>query len=114
MGGESALRLMSLLSTNGTHVTYGAMSKRPLKIPNSFLIFKNLTIKGLWLSRWLNSEKKDKIEEVYHNLANKMLEGNMNQPVDSIYEIDQLVEAINRSMQEGRKGKVLINFHDRD
>ena len=38
----------------------------------------------------------------------------MNQPVDSIYEIDQLVEAINRSMQEGRKGKVLINFHDRD
>ena len=114
VGGESALRLMSLLSTNGTHVTYGAMSKRPLKIPNSFLIFKNLTIKGLWLSRWLYSEKKDRIEEVYHKLANKMLEGNINQPVDSIYDIDQLVEAINRSMQEGRKGKVLINFHDRD
>ena len=43
-----------------------------------------------------------------------MLEGNMDQPVDSIYDIDQLVEAINRSMQEGRRGKVLINFHNRD
>mgnify|MGYP001181274125 FL=1 len=110
VGGESALRIMSLLSEGGTHITYGAMSKRPLKIPNSFLIFKNLTIRGLWLSHWLKNENKVNIEEVYQNLAQKMLDEKLEQPIDSVYGLEELEEAIKRSMQEGRNGKVLLKF----
>ena len=110
VGGESALRIMSLLSEGGTHITYGAMSKRPLKIPNSFLIFKNLTIRGLWLSHWLKNEDKSNIEEVYQDLAKKMLDEKLDQPIDSVYGLEELEEAVKRSMQEGRNGKVLLKF----
>ena len=110
VGGESALRIMSLLSEGGTHITYGAMSKRPLKIPNSFLIFKNLTIRGLWLSDWLKNENKVNIKEVYQNLAQKMLDEKLEQPIDSIYRLEELKDAIKRSTQEGRNGKVLLKF----
>ena len=110
VGGESALRIMSLLSEGGTHITYGAMSKRPLKIPNSFLIFKNLKIRGLWLSHWLKNENKVNIEEVYQYLAQKMLNEKLEQPIDSVYGLEELEEAIKRSMQEGRNGKVLLKF----
>ena len=44
VGGDSALRLLNLLSPNGIHVTYGAMGRRPLTIPNKFLIFQDIQI----------------------------------------------------------------------
>jgi trans-2-enoyl-CoA reductase len=53
VGGIAATRLAGVLAPGGTLVTYGAMSKEALKIPNSFLIFRDLTFRGFWLTRWL-------------------------------------------------------------
>ena len=71
---------------------------------------KNLTIKGLWLSHWLKNEDKSNIEEVYQDLAKKMLDEKLDQPIDSVYGLEELEEAVKRSMQEGRNGKVLLKF----
>jgi|TARA_B110000116_G_scaffold272120_1_gene295307 trans-2-enoyl-CoA reductase len=110
VGGDSALRIMSLLSEGGTHITYGAMAKRPLKIPNSFLIFKDLRIQGLWLSKWLNSTSPRVIETVYGKLADMMLYEKLHQPIDSIFRPEDIKSAIKRSMETGRDGKVLLDF----
>ncbi|MDE0570143.1 MAG: 2-enoyl thioester reductase domain-containing protein [Verrucomicrobiales bacterium] len=110
VGGDSALRIMSLLSEGGTHITYGAMAKRPLKIPNSFLIFKDLRIQGLWLSKWLNSTSPQVMETVYGKLADMMLHEKLHQPIDSIFRPEQIKSAIKRSMETGRDGKVLLDF----
>jgi len=53
VGGVSATRLAGLLAPGGTMVTYGAMSKEALKIPNGFLIFRDVDFRGFWLTRWL-------------------------------------------------------------
>ena len=37
------LRLMELLSPGGAHVTYGAMSRRSLKVPNKFNVIRNVS-----------------------------------------------------------------------
>ena len=110
VGGESALRIMSLLSEEGTHITYGAMAKRPLKVPNSFLIFRDLRIQGLWLSKWLNSTSRQVMETVYGKLAEMMIHENLHQPIDSIFRPEEIKFAIKRSMETGRKGKVLLDF----
>lgn len=110
VGGDSALRIMSLLSEGGTHITYGAMAKRPLKIPNSFLIFKDLRIQGLWLSKWLNSTSPQVMKTVYGKLADMMLHEKLHQPIDSIFRPEQIKSAIKRSMETGRDGKVLLDF----
>ena len=110
VGGDSALRIMSLLSEGGTHITYGAMAKRPLKVPNSFLIFKDFRIQGLWLSKWLNSTKPQLIETVYRKLADMMINEKLHQPIDSIFRPEEIKSAIKRSMETGRDGKVLLDF----
>lgn len=46
VGGESALRLASALARSGTLVTYGAMSRQPLRIPNGLLIFNDIRVRG--------------------------------------------------------------------
>ena len=110
VGGDSALRIMSLLSEGGTHITYGAMAKRPLKVPNSFLIFKDLRIQGLWLSKWLNSTSPQAMERVYGKLADMMIHQKLHQPIDSIFRPEDIKSAIKRSMETGRDGKVLLDF----
>ena len=56
------------------------------------------------------AQNKVNIEEVYQDLAQKMLDGKLEQPIDSIYRLEELEDAIKRSTQEGRNGKVLLKF----
>ncbi|NJM36609.1 MAG: zinc-binding dehydrogenase [Akkermansiaceae bacterium] len=55
VGGDSALRLMKLLREGGSHITYGAMGRKPVTVPNGLLIFRDIQIRGLWVSRWIEN-----------------------------------------------------------
>ena len=43
-------------------ITYGGMSRQPVTVPTSLLIFKNINIKGFWLSKWLDNHPKERLE----------------------------------------------------
>ena len=51
-GGASSTELVRLLGQSGTMVTYGGMSQQPVVAATSALIFKDVTLKGFWLSHW--------------------------------------------------------------
>ena len=111
VGGESALRLMKLLSHGGTHITYGAMGRKPLTVPNGPLIFGDLRIRGLWVTEWMKNTERREIEETYHSLANSILNGSLKQKVDFVYPLGEFSTAIARLEAPQRDGKVL--FSDR-
>jgi len=108
VGGDSALRLMNLLGEGGIHITYGAMGRRPLTIPNGLLIFKDLQFRGLWVSRWIENATPVEIQPVYGFLAAEVASGRLEQPVDSTFALPDFTNAITRSMERGRDGKVLF------
>ena len=110
VGGDSALRLMNLLGEGGIHITYGAMGRRPLTIPNGLLIFRDLQFRGLWVSRWIEQATPEEVTAVYGFLASEVAAGRLSQPVDSTFALENFTEAITRSMQSGRDGKVLLDF----
>ena len=99
-----------MLSEGGTHITYGAMGKRPLKVPNSMLIFKDLKLKGMWLTKWLKSADHLEIKDVYDVLSELLLSGAMVQPIDSVYSPENISLAIKRATENNRSGKVLLDF----
>jgi mitochondrial enoyl-[acyl-carrier protein] reductase / trans-2-enoyl-CoA reductase len=108
VGGESALRLMQLLREGGTHVTYGAMSRKPVSLPNGLLIFRDLQIRGLWVSRWIERAPLAEIQQVYSQLATLVAEGKIVQRIDSTYPLDAYQAALARLAEPGRSGKVLF------
>lgn len=110
VGGESALRLMDMLAPGGSMVTYGAMSKKSIKVPNGFLIFKGLQLKGLWVTQWLRQASRAEIEKAYSRLAGWMAAGELAQAVDSEYRIDQVREAAARAQEEYRHGKIVLRL----
>lgn len=108
VGGDSALRLMKLLKEGGTHVTYGAMGRRPVSVPNGLLIFRDIRIQGLWVTRWVDEAPEEEVREVYQYLAEQVADGKLLQPVDSTYPLESYQEALARLDEPNRIGKVLF------
>lgn len=108
VGGDSALRLMKLLRESGTHITYGAMGRKPVTLPNGLLIFRDLRIRGLWVTRWVENASAAEIDEVYQNLTERVAAGKLVQPVDGTFALENYREALARLESPEREGKVLF------
>ena len=52
VGGDSAVRMAGALAPGGTIVTFGAMARQPLKVPNGLLIFQDIAWRGFWITHW--------------------------------------------------------------
>jgi len=110
VGGESAMRLMDMLAPHGTMVTFGAMSKKSIKVPNGWLIFKDITLKGLWCTQWLKNASLKEIQAAYDHLAAMMADGKLCQAVDSIYPLSDIINAVTRAQEEYRGGKIILQI----
>lgn len=108
VGGDSALRMMDTLATRGTMVTYGAMSRRSLKVPNSFLIFKQLKLDGFWVTKWIDAQSKETLAAEYELLANWIAEGALRSSIDTTYPLEEFRAALDHAAQDKRAGKILF------
>lgn len=59
VGGKSATELLRHIETGGTMVTYGGMSKQPITVPVSSLIFKDVKVRGFWVTQWKKDHAHD-------------------------------------------------------
>lgn len=63
------MEILRKLEPKGVHVTYGGMSRQPVTAPTSLLIFKDVQLRGFWMSRWskenaTNPERQKMFEEI--------------------------------------------------
>lgn len=113
VSGDSAVRLMDLLSPEGTLVTYGAMSRQALKVPNKFLIFKNLELRGLWITRWIEHAGSAELFSALHPLAEMMRRGELRLAVEEIVPMKNFLHAITRATEDRRSGKIVLDLRER-
>lgn len=110
VGGDSAIHLMDLLSSEGIMVTYGAMSRRSLKVPNKFLIFKNLQLHGLWITKWFEKASTPELAEVLDPLTALIENGDLVTAIDRIVPLSEFKQAILRAQEGSRHGKVILDL----
>jgi NADPH:quinone reductase-like Zn-dependent oxidoreductase len=108
VGGISATRLAGLLASGGTLVTYGAMSKEALKIPNSFLIFRDLVFRGFWLTRWLRAAPPDQVSFLFDQIFRLAASGCFAPRVVAEFPLGEVSAAVTRAEEGG--GKVLLRI----
>ncbi|MEI6035406.1 MAG: 2-enoyl thioester reductase domain-containing protein [Verrucomicrobiae bacterium] len=110
VGGQSALNIASSLASGSTMVTYGAMSKQALKIPNGLLIFQELKFHGFWLKRWRERAGRSELLATYSALAAHLKSGTLFTPVHASFPLSRAAEAVLAAAQEQRGGKVLLDL----
>jgi NADPH:quinone reductase-like Zn-dependent oxidoreductase len=108
VGGASALNLANALADGGTVVTYGAMGRQPLKIPNGLLIFRGLSFQGFWLRRL--QQDGARLRGVIGELAALSLAGCLHMPVHRVFGLRDVLAAVEEAGREQRSGKVLLDL----
>jgi mitochondrial enoyl-[acyl-carrier protein] reductase / trans-2-enoyl-CoA reductase len=115
VGGNSAEAMARYLDTGATMVTYGAMSKRPFSVPAGLYIFKDITFKGFWLSRWAKSDPEGR-RSTLDAVLELMRQGKLKDvPVEEVKwstetKEKELLEVLKDPLQGFRKGKGLFMF----
>lgn len=75
VSGNETTHMLSLLGKDAHLVSYGAMSKQPLRLPTSAFIFKNLTCHGFWQSRWYSERSLEERRRLMSELVKLMVNG---------------------------------------
>ncbi len=110
VGGDSALRLANALAENGTIVTYGAMGRQPVRIPNGLLIFKNLHVRGFWITRWYRETERSDVQEMFNALFPLAVQGILDAKIEKTYPLDEAIAAVEHSQKSRRGGKILLQI----
>ncbi len=108
VGGESALRLAKIVAPEATIVTFGAMSLKPLTMPNGLLIFKNLRFTGFWVNKWYEQATAAERDETFARLFDLARRGLLQTKIERTYSLGDFAEAVVRAAQGERSGKILF------
>jgi trans-2-enoyl-CoA reductase len=109
-GGPVVTDMARLLDDGATVVTYGAMSRKPVTMPSSLLIFKDIQLRGFWLSKWLDTHSAAERDAMYSQVtdlfkADKLRLWSERHSFTSSFET-----ALERAQTERRERKVLLEF----
>ena len=110
VGGDAAIRMAKTLASDGTIVTYGAMSLKPMCIPNGMLIFKNLRFTGFWVNKWYDAATATQRAETFRPIFGMAQRGLLRTEVEKTYRLIDARAAIEHASQSKRTGKILFKF----
>jgi len=109
VGGEVVTNMARVLAPNGTLVTYGGMSKQPIKIPYELLAYKQLKMKGFWVAKWYEtnseSEKLSMLNEIIDMIRNKKLTFFF-----KIHDFDDFDYALKSAVEPFQFRKIILNL----
>ena len=108
VGGETFARLGDALGKGGTLVSYGAMGAMTAEVPITRLIFADIRVRGFWLAPWFGTAGPDRIREVYTTLVGMIASGALKAPVEAVYPLSRVHDAVRHAARPGRSGKVLL------
>ena len=108
VGDDTFSALLESLTSGGTLVTYGALSRTPSQIFPPALIFNEVTIRGFWLSKWFETATDETKQAAFGAVIPLIATGKIKAKIDSRFSLDDIAGAVTRAAAEGRNGKVIL------
>ena len=108
VGSQSTDHLAASLTDGGVLVNYGAMSGEPCQISPASLVFRNITLRGFWLSKWFIGATPEQRMKVFGEVAKLIASGVLKSRIQATYAIDQIKDAVGAAAAGERDGKILI------
>ncbi|KAI1698785.1 zinc-binding dehydrogenase domain-containing protein [Ditylenchus destructor] len=107
VGGEKTMLLLPALENEGTLVVYGAMSSQPAQIDPRSLIFKDIHVRGFWLTKWYAENPKGRAQ-MFTEIGKLLSEGNLKDPPFTEHKIEDFAEAIRASHSSSNSKQIFV------
>ncbi|XP_033958868.1 enoyl-[acyl-carrier-protein] reductase, mitochondrial [Pseudochaenichthys georgianus] len=101
VGGQSATELLRHLQLGGSMVTYGGMAKKPVTVPVSALIFKDVKVRGFWVTQWKSDHSSDgrAFRAMLDELCQLIRQGKLTAPACTEVSLQDFNKALDAAMQ---------------
>ncbi|XP_037683873.1 enoyl-[acyl-carrier-protein] reductase, mitochondrial isoform X3 [Choloepus didactylus] len=110
VGGKSSTELLRHLAPRGTMVTYGGMAKQPIIASVSQLIFKDIKLRGFWLSQWKKDHSPDQFKELILTLCDLIRRGQLTAPACSEVSLQDYQHALEASVKPFMSSKQILTM----
>jgi len=91
-------------------VTYGGMSRQPVIIPTSSLIFKDIRLRGFWMTQWNFNRPLKEREKMVDYLTNLALNKKWTPPQHKFIPLAKYRDALDNAMKGYSGQKYIIQF----
>lgn len=108
IGGAASGALLALLGEGGLLVSFGSMTGEPMQLSSGDLIFKQAVVKGFWASKIRSVIPAETRQRLFSELLQLVASGALKLPVEAVFGLDQISDAVRASQTPGRGGKVLL------
>jgi NADPH:quinone reductase-like Zn-dependent oxidoreductase len=108
VAGAATGRIAACLYEGGVVCAYGAMSGEDAVMPRSALSAGGVSLTGFTLTRPLSKFPRDQVRAMYADLARRVIDGTLYAPIERIYPIEAIKDALEDAQRGGRSGKILV------
>jgi NADPH:quinone reductase-like Zn-dependent oxidoreductase len=108
VSGQATLRLSLCVGEGGVVCNYGSMSGEEPVMSRSALINNAQKLVGFILGRALSTRSLEQIRAIYAELGQQVSKGILSAPVETVYAIEDIKEAVAHAQQGERSGKILV------
>ncbi|GAA4591995.1 zinc-dependent alcohol dehydrogenase family protein [Planotetraspora phitsanulokensis] len=109
-GADVAAQVAPSIETGGAFVTFSSVTGQPPVMPLGELVYREISVHGIFVINWVWNAPREEIEQVYAGLAELVEKGVLSASVEATYSLDQYREAIAHAQRPERSGKVLFTF----
>jgi NADPH:quinone reductase-like Zn-dependent oxidoreductase len=114
VAGDMSGTLINLMSPGSTAYVYGALSEEPCgNIDPIELIFRDKTVTGFYLGKWLRSRGMIGILRASGRVQRMLIDGRIATEVQRVVSLDEAVDGLKQYVNNMTQGKVLITPHAR-
>lgn len=110
VGGKVGGAAVDCLGTNGLLLAFGLLSLRPTPINTGVMIFKNLTIKGFWLTTWMMNQTPAALHEVTKAVLTQLTSQELKADMEATYKLEDIKKAVVHAEKPGKNGKVILDM----
>ncbi|KAM8796069.1 enoyl-[acyl-carrier-protein] reductase, mitochondrial [Eudromia elegans] len=110
VGGPSATEMLRHLRPGGTMVTYGGMAKQPVTVPVSAFIFRDVKLRGFWMTQWKKDQTHDKegLRSMMRSLCELVRKGQLGAPACTQVPLEDYRAALEAAMKPFTSSKQIL------
>ncbi|XP_037737638.1 enoyl-[acyl-carrier-protein] reductase, mitochondrial isoform X6 [Chelonia mydas] len=112
VGGKSTTEMLRHIQQKGTMVTYGGMAKQPVTVPVSAFIFKDVKLRGFWMTQWKKDQpqNKDRLTGMILTLCDLIRKGQLTAPACTQVPLKDYRLALEASMKSFISSKQVLTM----
>lgn len=110
VGGTMGLEAAKALAPGGRLLLFGTLSSEPIPLPSRLLIAGQKSIEGFWLSDWVKGQGVLSMLKLFREINSLLRAGVLTTPVQEIFPMDRIGDAVRAAEKGARQGKILLRF----